>query len=48
MTSRPLTESGIAAMRQWLAKETWISLYSTQDVDEKAEMLQKVLLLKLD
>jgi hypothetical protein len=48
VTFRPLTESGFTAMRKWLSKETWIGLYSSSDIDEKTEMLQKTLLLKLN
>ena len=48
VTFRPLPESGFKAMEKWLLKETWIILYSSPDVEEKAEILQKTLMEKVN
>ena len=45
---RPLTNSGMAKLRKWMEKENWDSIISTQDVDVKAEMLQSMILSKLN
>ena len=45
---RPLSESGMLQMKQWLQTESWELLYQKETADEKAEFLHTIVLDKLD
>ena len=45
---RPLPESGILMYKQWLQYETWNDLYQLENAHQKAEILQTLLMEKLD
>ena len=48
ITYRPLPESGMLMMKQWLQNENWAQLYRLETAHEKAEYLHTTLLEKLD
>ena len=48
VTVRPMKQSGIDQFGLWLKKQAWKELFEAETVDEKAELLQKCLLDKLD
>ena len=48
ITFRPLPDSGLLQMKQWLQTETWQELYQKETADEKAEHLHSKLLEKLE
>ena len=45
---RPLPQSGINKMGEWIQKQTWNEIYQCNNANQKAEMLQSMLLRKLD
>ena len=45
---RPLPESGMLMLKQWLQTENWSVLYQMETAHEKAEYLHKELLAKVD
>ena len=45
---RPLPQSGLQRMGNWLSTHTWTNLYNAVSANEKAEILQNTLLEKLD
>ena len=48
ITYRPLPESGMLMLKQWLQNETWQDLYQLETAHQKAELLHSTLLDKLD
>ena len=48
ITFRPLPESGLLQLKQWLQTETWQLLYLKETAHEKAELLQTTLLEKIN
>ena len=48
ITYRPLPESGMLMMKQWLQNETWQQLYQLDNAHQKAELFHNTLLEKLD
>ena len=48
ITHRPLPELGLMEMKQWLQKENWQLLYQKETAHDKAEVLQSILLDKLN
>ena len=48
ITFRPLPESGMLQLKHWLLIEPWTELYQAENAHQKAEMLQRTLLEKLD
>ena len=45
---RPLPQTGINKMGNWLQQQTWREIYDCEDVHSKARMFQKMLLEKLN
>ena len=45
---RPLKQSGIDMFAHWINKQTWEEVLRANTVDEKTEVLQKILLNKVD
>ena len=45
---RPMKQSGIDLFGSWLKSQDWIEVLKAETVDEKSEILQKMLLEKLD
>ena len=45
---RPLKQSGILLFEEWLNKQTWEEVSNAKTVDEKSEILQNMLLNKVD
>ena len=48
ITYRPLPESGMLMLKQWLQNEAWQELYQAENAHQKAQILQTGLLKKLD
>ena len=48
VTVRPLKQSGIDLLETWLNEQTWKEVFEAQTVDEKSEILQTMLLNKID
>ena len=48
ITHRPLPESGMLMLKQWLQNEAWQELYQAENAHQKAQILQTGLLKKLD
>ena len=48
ITYRPLPQSGILKMCQWIVKEDWSEIYNAETAHLKAEILQLKVLNKLD
>ena len=48
ITFRPLPESGMLEMKQWLQKEQWLELYKAENAHKKAEILHETLFEKLN
>ena len=45
---RPLTDSGIRLLGQWIQKQTWENLLSAESAHEKAEILQNTLMEQIN
>ena len=45
---RPLPQSGINKMGVWIQEQRWGDIYKAKDVNEKSEILQNMLMKKLD
>ena len=45
---RPLPQSGIERMREWLTDKTWNEIYKLESAHEKARVFQDILLQKLN
>ena len=43
-----MPQSGIETMRDWFMEQTWSEIYAAESAHEKAEILQKLLIDKLD
>ena len=48
VTFRPLPESGVREMGNWIVSHDWGKIYRANTAHEKAEILQKTLLQKMD
>ena len=48
ITVRPMKQSGIDLFGQWLNNQTWEEVLKAETVDEKAELLQTILMEKVD
>ena len=48
VTFRPLPQSGISLMGDWIVNFNWENLYNATTAHEKAEILQNTLLEKLN
>ena len=48
IANRPLPESGMLMLKQWLQNEAWQELYQAENAHQKAQILQTGLLKKLD
>ena len=48
VTVRPLKQSGIYLLGKWLNEQTWDEVFKAETVDEKSEILQTMLLKKID
>ena len=45
---RPLPQSGINKMGVWIQDQTWEEIFRSNDINEKAEIFQNIILKKLD
>ena len=45
---RPMKQSGINMFGNWIRNQTWIEVYEADSVDKKADILQKLLMDKID
>ena len=45
---QPLNQSGINLLKKWLNEQTWTEIFEAKSVDEKSEILQSLLLNKID
>ena len=45
---RPMKQSGIDLLGDWLNNQTWSEVLEAKTVDDKAELLQKMILDKVD
>ena len=48
VTFRPLPQSGINRMGNWIQQQTWSEVYECEDTNSKAKMLQNIMKQKLD
>ena len=48
VTYRPLPQSGINKMGEWIQQQSWQDIYRCQDLNTKAEILQNMMKQKLD
>ena len=46
--TRPVTQSGIDSFGRWVTSYNWHSLYRCQDINEKAQLLQHILMSKYE
>ena len=45
---RPVTDSGMLQLREWFQNQTWANIINSSSVSEKAELLQNMVLQKVD
>ena len=45
---RPITDSGIQSFGKWIQKQSWENIFDAQSAHEKAEILQTMLMEKLN
>ena len=43
---RPLPQSGINIMGNWIQEQSWVEIYKSKEVNEKANLLQDMILKK--
>lgn len=48
ITFRPLPQSGINSMGQWIVKESWSDIFNTETAHEKALRFQDTIMSKLN
>ena len=48
ITVRPLKQSGIDLLGHWLNKQTWCEVLKAETVDEKSEVFQNLLMMKIE
>ena len=45
---RPIAKAGLDQLKSWMAQQTWAEIIDKQSIDDKAELLQKMVLSKIN